>query len=200
MLPFQLFFFLNFTLFYFTILYWFCHTSTWIRHGCTWVPDPELPSHFPPHTIPLGHPRAPAPRILYPASNLDWRFISYMILYMFQCHYPKSSHPLPLPQSPKDCSIHLCLLFIKRTEAEAEAPIFWLLDAKNWLIGKDRDAGKDWRQEKGMTGWDGWMDPTRWTWVWVDSGSWWWTGRPGILQFMGSQRVRQYWATELNWT
>ena len=43
------------------------------------------------------------------ASNLDWRFISYMILYMFQCHSPTSSHPRPLPQSPKDCSIHLCL-------------------------------------------------------------------------------------------
>ena len=43
------------------------------------------------------------------ALNLDWRFVSYMILYMFQCHSPKSSHPLPLPQSPKDCSIHLCL-------------------------------------------------------------------------------------------
>ena len=41
------------------------------------------PSHLPPHTIPLGHPSAPAPSILYPASNLDWRFISYMILYMF---------------------------------------------------------------------------------------------------------------------
>ena len=67
------------------------------------------PSHLPPHTIPLGHPRAPAPSILYPASNLDWRFVTYMILYMFQCHSPKSSHPLPLPQSPKDCSIHLFL-------------------------------------------------------------------------------------------
>ena len=67
------------------------------------------PLHLPPHTIPLGHPSAPAPSILYPASNLDWRFISYMILYMFQCHSPKSSHPRPLPQSPKDCSIHLCL-------------------------------------------------------------------------------------------
>ena len=49
-------------------------------------------------------------------------------------------------------------------------------------------------------GWDGWMtSPTRWTWVWVNSGSWWWTGRPGVLQFMGSQRVRHDWATELNW-
>ena len=50
-------------------------------------------------------------------------------------------------------------------------------------------------------GWDGWMaSPTRWTWVWVNSGSWWWTGRPGVLQFKGSQRVGHDWATELNWT
>ena len=48
-------------------------------------------------------------------------------------------------------------------------------------------------------GWDGWMvSPTWWTWVWVNSGSWWWTGRPGVLQFMGSQRVRHDWASELN--
>ena len=49
-------------------------------------------------------------------------------------------------------------------------------------------------------GWDGWMASlTRWTWVWVNSGSWWWTGRPGMLQFMVSQRVGHDWATELNW-
>ena len=42
--------------------------------------------------------------------------------------------------------------------------------------------------------------PTQWTWVWMDSGSWWWTGRPGVLQFMGSQRVGHDWVTELNWT
>ena len=54
------------------------------------------------------YPSAPAPNILYPALNLDWWFISYIILYMFQCHSPKSSHLLPLLQSPKDCSIHLC--------------------------------------------------------------------------------------------
>ena len=70
-------------IFYFTILYWFCHTSTCVRHGCTRVPHPEPPSHLPPHTIPLGHPSAPAPSFLYAASNLDWLFISYMILYMF---------------------------------------------------------------------------------------------------------------------
>ena len=50
-------------------------------------------------------------------------------------------------------------------------------------------------------GWDGWMvSPTWWTWVWVTSRSWWWTGRPGVLQFMGSLRVRHDWATELKWT
>ena len=50
-------------------------------------------------------------------------------------------------------------------------------------------------------GWDGWMaSPTQWTWIWVNSGSWWWTGRPGVLQFMGSQRIRHDWATELNWS
>ena len=50
-------------------------------------------------------------------------------------------------------------------------------------------------------GWDGWMaSPTQWTWVWVNSGSWWWAGRPSVLWFMGSQRIGHNWATELNWT
>ena len=55
--------------------------------------------------------------------------------------------------------------------------------------------------EEDDRGWDGWMAwLTRWTWVSVNSGSWWWTGRPGMLQFMGSQTVGHNWATELNWT
>ena len=55
--------------------------------------------------------------------------------------------------------------------------------------------------ERDNRGWDGWMaSPTGWTWVWVNSGSWWWTRRPGVLWFMGSQRVGHNWATELNWT
>ena len=78
-----LFFLINlFFLLYFTILYWFCHTLTWICHGCTWVPSPEPPSHHPPHIISLDHPSAPAPSIVYPVSNLDWRFISYMMLHV----------------------------------------------------------------------------------------------------------------------
>ena len=67
------------------------------------------PSQLPPHIISLDHPCAPAPSILYPVLNLDWRFVSYMIVYMFQCHSPKSSHALPLPHSGKVHSIHLCL-------------------------------------------------------------------------------------------
>ena len=98
-----------FLFFYFTILYWFCHISTWICHRYTRISHPEPSSLLPPGTNPLGRPSAPAPSIQYHASNLDWRLISYMILYIFQCHSPKSSHLLPLPQSPKDCSIHLCL-------------------------------------------------------------------------------------------
>ena len=67
-----------------------------------------IPSHLPPHPIPLGHPSAPAPSILYHALNLDWRFISHMIIYMFQCHSPKSSHPsgssqCTSPENPVSC-------------------------------------------------------------------------------------------------
>ena len=94
-------------------------------------------------------------------------------------------------------------IFIGRTDAEAETPILWPPDAKNWLIGKDPDAGKDWRQkEKGttedeMVGWHHRLDEETHQ---VNSGSWWWTGKPGMLQSMGSQRVRHDWVTELNWT
>ena len=75
----------------------------------------------------------------------------------------------------------------------------WPPDAKNRLTGKDSDAGKI---EGGREGddrrWDGWMaSPMRWTRVWVGSGNWWWTGRPGVLQCMGPQSVRQSWVTEL---
>ena len=97
-------------------------------------------------------------------------------------------------------------IFIGRTDVEAETPILWPPDAENWLIGRDPDAGKDWRQEEKGTirGWDGWMASLMWwTWVWVNSGSWWWTGRPGMLQSMGLQSVRHDWATDmiliLNW-
>ena len=79
--------------------------------------------------------------------------------------------------------------------------MLWPPDAKSWLIGKDPDAGKDWGGGEDNRGWDGWMaSPTQWTWVWVNSRNWWWTGRPGVLRFMGSQKVKHDWEIELNWT
>ena len=91
-------------------------------------------------------------------------------------------------------------IFTGRTDVEAEAPIIWPPDVKNWLkspwfwerlkVGEGDDRG-----------WDGWIASlNQWTWVWVNSRSWWWTGKPGVLQSMGSQRVGHNWATELNWT
>ena len=93
------------------------------------------------------------------------------------------------PVNPKG---NQSIIFIGRNEAEAEAPILWPLDVKSWLIRKDLDAGKDWRQEeKGstedeMVGWHHWLDGH---WVWVSSWSCWWTGKPVMLQSMWSQRV-----------
>ena len=92
----------------------FCHTLTWISHECTCVPHPELLSRLPPHPIPLGHPIAPALRTLSQASNLDWQSVSHVIIYMFRCCSLETSHPRLLPQSLRDCSIHLCLFFITR--------------------------------------------------------------------------------------
>ena len=93
-------------------------------------------------------------------------------------------------------------VFIGRTDLEADTPILWPPDVERWLIWKDPDAGKHWRwEEKRTTGWDVWMaSPTRWTWVWVNSESWWWIGRPGVLKSMGSQRAKHNWATELDLT
>ena len=93
--------------------------------------------------------------------------------------------------------------FFGRNDTKEETPVLWPLHAKSWLIGKDSDAGRDWGAggEEDNRRWDGWMASlTRWTWVWVNSGSWWWTARPGVLRFMGSQRVRHNRATELYWT
>ena len=88
-------------------------------------------------------------------------------------------------------------IFIGRTDAEAESPILWPPDEKNWLIGP-------WCWERLKTGgeddrkWDGWMASMPWwTWVWASSGSWW---KPSMLQSMGSQRVGHIKVTELNWS
>ena len=92
-------------------------------------------------------------------------------------------------------------IFIGRTDAEAETPTLatWCKELthlkRSWCRERLKAGG-----EENNRGWDGCMASlTQWTWVWVNSGSWWWTGRPGVLQSMGSQRVRHNWATELNW-
>ena len=94
-------------------------------------------------------------------------------------------------------------LFIERIDAEAETlnnlapwceePTHW---ERPWCWERLKAGG-----EGDDRGWDGWMASlTWWTWVWVSSGNWWWTGRPGVLRFMGSQNVGHNWVTELNWT
>ena len=100
---------------YFTILYCFCHTSTWIHHGYTRVPHPEPPYHVLPHTIPMGHPSAPAPSILYHALNLDWRFVSYDIIHV-SVPFSQIIPPSPSPtesKSPFYTSVSLLLSHIK---------------------------------------------------------------------------------------
>ena len=94
-------------------------------------------------------------------------------------------------------------VFFGRNDAKAETPVTLatsceeLTHWKRLWCWEGLGAG-----EKGDDrGWDDWIASlTRWTWVWVNSRSWWWTGRPGVLQLMGWQRVRHNWATELNWT
>ena len=113
-------------------------------------------------------------------------------------------------ESPLDCKeiqpVHpkgyQSWVFIGRTDAEAETWILWPPDANSPLTEKGPDAGKMEGRRKGDgRGWDGWMASlTQRTWVWVNSRSWWWTERPGVLQSMGLQRVRHDWVTELNWT
>ena len=82
-------------------------------------------------------------------------------------------------------------VFFGRKDAKAETPVLQPPYVKSWLIGKDSDAGRDWGQEeKGttedeMAGWHHGLNGR----VWVNSGSWWWTGRPDVLWFMGSQTV-----------
>ena len=89
-------------------------------------------------------------------------------------------------------------LFSGRTDTKA--PVFWSSNDIRWLISTVLDAGKDWGQnekrvsEDEMAGWQ--PSPMQWTWTWANSRRWWGTGNPGVLQFMGLQRVEYNWVTE----
>ena len=105
-------------------MYWFCHISKWIRHKYTCAPHPEPSSLLPPHSIPLGRLSAPAPSIQYRALNLDWRLVSYMILYMFQCHSP--NHPtLSLSHRVQKTVLYISLSFAV-SNTGLLLPSFWI--------------------------------------------------------------------------
>ena len=113
-------------------------------------------------------------------------------------------------ESPLDCKeiqpVHSkgdqSWVFIGKTDTKAETPILAtsceeLIHWKRTWCWEELGAGG----ERDNIGWGSWIASlTWWKWVWVNSGRWWWTGRPGVLQFMGSQRVGHDWATELKWT
>ena len=87
--------------------------------------------------------------------------------------------------------------FFGRNDAKTEIPVLGHLMSRVDSLEKTLMLGGIGGRRR--RGWQRMASPTRWTWVWVNSGSWWWTGRPGMLWFMGSQRVGHDWATELNW-
>ena len=105
----------------------------------------------------------------------------------------KSNQSILKKISPR-CSLEGLMLKLKH---QYFGYLMWRTDSseKTLMLGKIEGGGQG-----ESSGWDGWMaSPTRWTWVWVNSGSWWWTGRPDVLWFMGLQRVRHDLVTELNW-
>ena len=116
-----------------------------------------------------------------------WRIDAFQLWCWRTLESPLDSKEIKLV-NPKE---NQPLIFIGSTDAEAEAPILWPHNVKNQLIGKDPDAGKDWRQEeKGVTEDEitSWMASlTQWTWVWADSRRYWRTGKLGMLWFIGSQ-------------
>ena len=100
------------------------------------------------------------------------------------------------PANPKG---HQPWVFIERTDAKADTLATWCKEQTHWKrpwCWEKLNA----RGEEDNRGWDGWMaSPSQWTWVWASSGSWWWTGRPGMLHSTGLPIVGHGWATELTW-
>ena len=106
----------------------------------------------------------------------------------------KRSNQSILKEISPGCSLEGLILKLK---LQYFGHLMWRVDSLEKTLMLGRIGGRGEGDDRGC---DGWMaSPTRWTWVWVDSGSWWWTGRPGVLQYMVSQRVGHDWVTELNW-
>ena len=106
----------------------------------------------------------------------------------------RKSNQSILKEISPGCSLEGLML---RLKLQYFGHLMWRADSleKSLMLGKLRAGG-----ERDIRGWDGWMASlTQWTWVWVYSGSWWWTGMPGVLRFMGLQTVAHDWVTELNW-
>ena len=130
-----------------------------------------------------------------------WRKLSTGELMLLNCGVQKKTLESPL-DSKEIQSVHdkgnQSWIFTGRTDAETETPVLWPPD-ENWLIWKCWCwCWERLKVEEGDDrGWGGWMASlTQWTWVWVNSRRWWWTGRPGMLQSMGLQRVRTDWVIE----
>ena len=134
-----------------------------------------------------------------------WRKLSAEELMLLNCGVGEDSRRVPwtasrsnqsiLKEISPGCSLEGMMLKLK---LQYFGHLMWRVDSleRPWCW-EGLGAGG----EGDNRGRDGWMaSPTRWTWLWVNSGSWWWTGRPGMLRFMGSQRVGHNWATKLNWT
>ena len=128
-------------------------------------------------------------------GNYEFFFFFFNV---YECFWLENMFKYIQPVHPKG---NQSWIFTGRTDVEAETSTSatWCKDLTHlkrpWCWERLK-AG----EEGDNRGWDGWMaSPTQWTWVWVNSRSWWWTGRPGVLQSMGSQRVWYNWVTELNW-
>ena len=146
-------------------------------------------------SLPLTHHNHP--KFIVYITLLSWCYTFYGFRHMNIDRYPSSWYQAGYcPKNPVFC------FFIPLSIQNPWKTLTFLLFLQfclflNIICWERLGAGG----EGDDRGWDGWMaSRTRWTWVWVNSGSWWWTGRPAVLRFMGSQRVRHNWATDLNWT
>ena len=119
----------------------FCHALTWISHGFTCVPHPHSPLPPPSPSHPSGCSQCTSPEHLSHASNLGWWSVSPWIVYLFQCYSLRTSHPRLLPQSPRVCSVHLCLFFSFAYRVSVTIFLTFLLKTK--LRSALRPAGTD---------------------------------------------------------